>query len=55
MRVEKHVTMRASCAVVWDCLWDIARLASCVPGCQTGVRLKDIPLTPERVRGAIAR
>jgi len=34
MRFEKQVTIHAPRAVVWDCLWDIARLASCIPGCQ---------------------
>jgi hypothetical protein len=36
MRFEKHVTIQAPRTVIWDCLWNIARLASCVPGCQTG-------------------
>jgi len=35
MRFEKHVTIQAPRTVIWDCLWNIARLASCVPGCQT--------------------
>jgi carbon monoxide dehydrogenase subunit G len=34
MRFERQVTIHAPRAVVWDFLWDIARLTSCVPGCQ---------------------
>lgn len=34
MRVEKQVTIHAPRAVVWDFLWDVSRLAACVPGCQ---------------------
>jgi uncharacterized protein len=35
MRFAKQVTVQAPRQVVWDLLWDIARLASCVPGCQS--------------------
>jgi carbon monoxide dehydrogenase subunit G len=35
MRFAKRVTVQAPRQVVWDLLWDIARLASCVPGCQS--------------------
>jgi uncharacterized protein len=34
MRFAKEVTIQAARQVVWDFLWDISRLASCVPGCQ---------------------
>ena len=39
MRFEKQVTIQAPRAAVWDFLWDIARLAPCVPGCQTTATL----------------
>jgi uncharacterized protein len=35
MRFAKQVTVAAPRQVVWDLLWDIARLALCVPGCQS--------------------
>jgi uncharacterized protein len=35
MRFEKQVTVKAPRQVVWDLLWDIARLTLCVPGCQS--------------------
>jgi carbon monoxide dehydrogenase subunit G len=34
MRFEKQITIHAPRTVVWDCLWDISRVAACVPGCQ---------------------
>jgi carbon monoxide dehydrogenase subunit G len=40
MRFEKQVTIHAPRAVVWDFLWDIARLAPCVPGCQAAETLE---------------
>lgn len=40
MRFEKQVTIHAPRAVVWDILWDIARLAACVPGCQAAETLE---------------
>ena len=40
MRFEKQVAIQASRTVVWDCLWDITRLASCVPGCQTAATVE---------------
>jgi carbon monoxide dehydrogenase subunit G len=35
MRFETQVTIDAPRAVVWDFLWDVSRLAACIPGCQT--------------------
>jgi uncharacterized protein len=35
MRFAKQVTLQAPHQVVWDLLWDITKLASCVPGCQS--------------------
>jgi carbon monoxide dehydrogenase subunit G len=35
MRFAKQVTLQAPHQVVWDLLWDIKKLASCVPGCQS--------------------
>ena len=35
MRFAKQVTGQAPRQVAWDLLWNIARLASCVPGCQS--------------------
>lgn len=40
MRFEKQVTIQAPRPVVWDFLWDIARLASCVPGCQAAATVE---------------
>ena len=40
MRFEKQVTMHAPRAVVWDFLWDVARLASCIPGCQAATTVE---------------
>jgi uncharacterized protein len=34
MRFEKQITIHAPRTVVWDFLWDISRLTSCIPGCQ---------------------
>jgi len=35
MRFVKQVTIHAPRAVVWDFLWDISKVAACIPGCQT--------------------
>lgn len=35
MRFEKQVTVDAPRQSVWAFLWDTARLAACVPGCDT--------------------
>ena len=35
MRFEKQVTVEAPRQTVWAFLWDTARLAACVPGCDT--------------------
>jgi carbon monoxide dehydrogenase subunit G len=35
MRFAKQVTIYAPRAVVWDFLWDISKVAACIPGCQT--------------------
>src|SRR5262245_17641931 len=35
MHFAKQVTLQAPHQVVWDLLWDITKLASCVPGCQS--------------------
>jgi carbon monoxide dehydrogenase subunit G len=35
MRFAKQVTLRAPHRVVWDLLWDITKLAACIPGCQS--------------------
>ncbi len=35
MRFEKQVTIQAPRQVVWDLLWDVDRVARCVPGCTT--------------------
>jgi uncharacterized protein len=40
MRFEKEVAIQAARQVVWDFLWDIPRLASCVPGCQAAETLE---------------
>jgi hypothetical protein len=40
MRFEKQVTISAPRTVVWDCLWDIARLTPCIPGCQAAETLE---------------
>jgi carbon monoxide dehydrogenase subunit G len=34
VRFEKQITISAPRAVVWDFLWDISRLAACIPGCR---------------------
>jgi carbon monoxide dehydrogenase subunit G len=34
MRFEQQMTVHAPRAVLWDVLWDISRLAACIPGCQ---------------------
>ncbi|HWP34013.1 MAG TPA: SRPBCC domain-containing protein [Thermodesulfobacteriota bacterium] len=34
MRVEKQVTIRAGPEAVWAFLWDVERLAGCIPGCR---------------------
>jgi hypothetical protein len=35
MRFEKQVTVEVPRQVVWDFLWDVPRLATCVPGCDS--------------------
>jgi carbon monoxide dehydrogenase subunit G len=35
MRFEKQVTVDAPRQNVWDFLWDVSRLAACIPGCET--------------------
>jgi carbon monoxide dehydrogenase subunit G len=39
MRFVKQVTIHAPRAVVWDCLWDIPKVAACIPGCHTAETL----------------
>ena len=39
MRFAKQVTIHAPRAVVWDFLWDISKVAACIPGCQTAETL----------------
>jgi carbon monoxide dehydrogenase subunit G len=39
MRFAKQVTIQAPRQVVWDLLWDVTKLASCVPGCQSAVMI----------------
>ena len=34
MRFEQRIDVKAGTAEVWEFLWDIERLARCVPGCQ---------------------
>ena len=34
MRFERRIEVKAGVAEVWEFLWDIKRLARCVPGCQ---------------------
>lgn len=34
MRFEKTVTVRASREAVWKFLWDVPRVAACIPGCK---------------------
>ena len=34
MRFEKQIIIPAPRAVVWDFLWNISRLAACIPGCR---------------------
>lgn len=33
MRFERHITVQAPPRAVWDVLWDVPRMAACVPGC----------------------
>ena len=40
MRFVKQVMIHASRAVVWDFLWDISKVAACIPGCQTAETLE---------------
>lgn len=39
MRFVKQVTIHAPRVVVWDFLWDISKVAACIPGCQTAETL----------------
>lgn len=34
MQFEKQITVAASRQTVWDFLWDVPRLAACIPGCE---------------------
>ena len=34
MRFEKTVTVKASREAVWKFLWDVPRVAACIPGCK---------------------
>jgi len=34
MRFEERIEVKASAEDVWDLLWDIERLARCLPGCE---------------------
>jgi carbon monoxide dehydrogenase subunit G len=40
MRFEKQVTVEVPRQVVWDFLWDVPRLAACVPGCEGAEELE---------------
>ena len=33
MKIEKKVVVQASPEKVWDTLWDVERVAGCIPGC----------------------
>ena len=35
MRFEERIEVQASAEAVWGLLWDIERLARCLPGCET--------------------
>ena len=49
MRFEKQVTVKAPRQVVWDLLWDIAELVSCVPGCQSAEMVDPYARYRERI------
>ena len=34
MRFEQRIEVQADVATVWDFLWEVERLAKCLPGCQ---------------------
>ena len=38
MKIEKKVVVQASPDKVWDTLWDVERVAGCIPGC-SGVQV----------------
>jgi carbon monoxide dehydrogenase subunit G len=40
MRFEKQVTVDAPRQNVWDFLWDVSRLAACIPGCETAEEIE---------------
>ena len=40
MRFAKQVTIHAPRTAVWDFLWDISKVAACIPGCQTSETLE---------------
>ena len=44
MKVEREVTIAASREAVWNFLWDVPRLAACIPGA------KDVQTVEERRR-----
>jgi hypothetical protein len=39
VRFAKQVTIHAPRAAVWDFLWDVSKVAACIPGCQTAATL----------------
>jgi carbon monoxide dehydrogenase subunit G len=40
VRFEEQVEVRAAPAEVWDLIWDVPRMAACVPGCREAAEVE---------------